>query len=157
AEKFWPGQDPIGKRFGQGRDTTQWYQVVGVIGDIRSFGLARATPYEFYRTIEQLSFSSMTVVAPTRPADSTSIIPSVRQIVASIDPSLPITQVQMMDQVVADSVGEPRLMSALTMLFGTLAGLLAMVGVYGVMSYNVRRERREFGIRVALGADQARL
>jgi ABC-type antimicrobial peptide transport system permease subunit len=62
-----------------------------------------------------------------------------------------------MEHVVRESVGQPRLMSALTVLFGALAGLLAMVGVYGVMAYNVRRQRREFGIRMALGADRARL
>jgi putative ABC transport system permease protein len=60
-----------------------------------------------------------------------------------------------MEDVVAGSVGQPRLMSTLTALFGLLAGVLAMVGVYGVMAYNVRRQRREFGIRLALGADPA--
>ena len=60
-----------------------------------------------------------------------------------------------MATVVENSVGQPRLMSALTGLFGTLAGLLAMIGVYGVMAYNVRRQRREFGIRLALGARQS--
>jgi putative ABC transport system permease protein len=62
-----------------------------------------------------------------------------------------------MEHVVSESVGQPRLMSALTVLFGALAGALAMVGVYGVMAYNVRRQRREFGIRIALGADRARV
>lgn len=71
-----------------------------------------------------------------------------------IDPALPIARVQTLEQVVAGSIGQPRLMSALTGLFGGLAGLLAMVGVYGVMAYNVRRQRREFGIRLALGAAQ---
>jgi putative ABC transport system permease protein len=154
AEKFWPGKDPIGKRFGQGNDPAKWYEVVGVIGDIRSFGLAANPPYEFYRTLEQQSFAAMTVVIRTRNADPTSIIPTVRQIVGSIDPALPLSRVQTLEQVVADSVGQPRLMSALTGLFGGLAGLLAMVGVYGVMAYNVRRQRREFGIRLALGAGQ---
>ena len=64
-----------------------------------------------------------------------------------------MTNVQTMEQVVSASVGQPRLLSALTGLFGGLAGLLAMVGVYGVTSYNVRRQRREYGIRLALGAD----
>ena len=155
ADKFWPGQDPIGKRFGQGADRTTWYEVVGVIGSIRSLGLARNSPYEFYRTIDQASFGSMAVVVRTRSADPNSIIPAARQIVASIDPSLPMTQVQTMDAVVAGSVGQPRLMSALTALFGILAGLLAMIGVYGVMAYNVRRQRREFGIRLALGAGES--
>jgi ABC-type antimicrobial peptide transport system permease subunit len=62
-----------------------------------------------------------------------------------------------MEQVVAQSVGQPRLISALTTLFGSLAGLLAMVGVYGVMAYNVRRQRKDFGIRLALGADDGRV
>jgi ABC-type antimicrobial peptide transport system permease subunit len=70
---------------------------------------------------------------------------------------LPISQVQTMDHVVGESVGQPRLMSALTTLFGVLAGALATVGVYGVMAYTVRRQRREFGIRLALGADEARV
>ena len=69
--------------------------------------------------------------------------------------AVPITQVQTMEEVVSSSVGQPRLMSALTALFGVLAGLLAMIGVYGVMAYNVRRQRREFGIRLALGAGES--
>jgi putative ABC transport system permease protein len=157
AEKFWPGRNPIGRRFGQGQDTSQWYEVVGVVGDIRSFGLARSTPFEFYRTLEEAPFNAMTVVIRTRHEDPLTVIPTARQLVASIDPAMPISAVQTMERVVAESVGQPRLMSALTVLFGALAGLLAMVGVYGVMAYNVRRHRREFGIRIALGADHARL
>ena len=157
ADKFWPGQDPIGKRFGQGGDRSKWYEVVGVLGDVRASGLARTTPYEFFRTIDQSPFSSMTVVIRTRNADPTSILPAAKQIVASIDPTVPISRVETMDHVVAASVGQPRLLSALTGLFGGLAGLLAMVGVYGVMAYNVRRQRREYGIRLALGADAGRV
>jgi putative ABC transport system permease protein len=158
AQKFWPGKDPIGKRFGQDTDTSKWYEVVGVLSDVRSFGLARSTPYEFYRSIEESVFSgAMTVVIRTRGDDPTAIVPAARQIVASIDPALPLNQIQTLEHVVSESVGQPRLMSALTVLFGALAGLLAMVGVYGVMAYNVRRQRREFGIRLALGADQSRL
>ncbi|MGH9348301.1 MAG: FtsX-like permease family protein, partial [Vicinamibacterales bacterium] len=157
AEKFWPGRDPIGRRFGQGADTSRWYEVVGVLGDVRSFGLARTTPYEFYRRIEQNPFAAMTVVIRTDGADPTAVVPTARRLVASIDATVPVSRVQTMEDVVADSVGQPRLMSALTAVFGALAGLLAMVGVYGVMAYNVRRQRREFGIRLALGAEPARV
>ncbi len=157
AEKFWPGKDPIGKRFGQGRDTSAWFEVVGVVGNVRSFGLAATAPYEFYRTLAQSAFPSMTVVIRTRSGDPESIIPTARAIVAALDPSLPMTKIQTLDEVVSASVGQPRLMSGLTGLFAALAGVLAMVGVYGVMAYNVRRQRREFGIRLALGASRATL
>jgi putative ABC transport system permease protein len=153
AEKFWPDEDPIGKRFGQGSDASQYWTVVGVIGNIRSFGLAARTPYEFYRTTEQAAPASMTVVLRSSGIEPSALIPTARGIVAQLDPDLPVTSVQTMEEVVSASVGQPRLLSALSGLFGALAGLLAMVGVYGVTSYNVRRQRREYGIRLALGAD----
>ena len=155
AEEFWPGKDPIGKRFGQGTDPSQWYEVVGVVGNVRSYGLARVTPFEFYQSVEENPVPAMTVVLRTRADDPTTIVPTARQILASIDPAMPMANVQTMEHVVSESVGQPRLMSALTVLFGGMAGVLAMVGVYGLMAYNVRRQRREFGIRLALGADQA--
>ena len=119
ADKFWPGQDPIGKRFGQGSDRTKWYEVVGVIGNIRSLGLARSSPFEFYRTIDQASFAldGRRRPDPRRRSRRPSSRPRARSC-ASIDPSLPVTQVQTMEAVVAGSVGQPRLMSALTALFG---------------------------------------
>jgi predicted permease len=154
GEKFWPGQDPIGKRFGQGRDRSQWWEVVGVVGDIRSFGLAGRTPYEFYRNIEQQMASSQTIVIRSTTDDPSTLIPTARQIVRSLDPALPVTGVQTMEEVVAASVGQQRLISAMAGVFALLAALLAMVGVFGVMTYNVRRQRREIGIRLALGAER---
>jgi putative ABC transport system permease protein len=152
AEKFWPGQSPIGKRVTPGNGI-DWWEVVGVVGNVRSFGLVANTPYEMYRSMDQQPFPSMTVVLRTQTDDPTSIVQSARQIVAGIDPSVPVTAVQTMEEVVSASVGQPRLLSALSALFGGLAGLLAMVGIYGVTAYNVRRQRREFGIRLALGAE----
>jgi ABC-type antimicrobial peptide transport system permease subunit len=110
-----------------------------------------------YLPIEQEPFAAMTMVLRTAGDEPSSLMPAARRAVASIDPLLPLARVQTMEQVVAQSVTQPRLLSALTMLFGALAGLLASVGVYGVMAYNVRRERREFGIRLALGADPGRV
>jgi putative ABC transport system permease protein len=157
ARKFWPDEDAIGKRFGQGSNRANWYEVVGVVGNVRSAGLAANTLYEFYRRIDQAPYDGMTAVLRTSVDDPSSVIPAVRQIVRGLDPSLPITQVETMEAVAASSIGRPRLMSALTALFGGLAGLLAMIGIYGVMAYDVRRQRREFGIRLALGADGPRV
>jgi predicted permease len=155
AEKFWPGQDAIGKRFGQGADRSKWWQVVGIVGDIRSFGLTRPTPYEFYRSIEQAVSNSQTVVIRASGDDPAALVPAAKEIVRSLDPALPVTGVQTMEEVVAASVGQQRLISAMAGLFAVLAALLAMVGVFGVMTYNVRRQRRELGIRLALGAERA--
>jgi len=152
AEAFWPGQDPIGRRFGGGTDPSSWQEVVGVIGNMRSAGLTSPVRLERYFSLDQQAFNSMTVVLRTRGEDPMQVMPTARSIVAALDPALPITAVQTMASVVGDSVGQPRLLTALTGLFAGLAGLLAMVGVYGVMAYNVRRQRREYGIRLALGA-----
>ena len=153
AEKFWPGESAIGKRFGQGTDRSQWWQVVGVIGDTRSYGLTRRSPYEFHRLLEQNGRSAQTVVLRVASDDPASIIPAAKEIVRSLDPALPVTRVQTMEDVVGASVGQQRLISAMASLFALLAALLAMVGVFGVMTYNVRRQRRELGIRLALGAE----
>jgi putative ABC transport system permease protein len=151
ADKFWPGKDAIGRRISTGGNN--WMEVLGVINDVRSYGLAARTPYEMYRTIDQSPAGPMTIVIRTTADDPSQIVQTARRIVSTLDPTLPISQVQTMEQVVAASIGQPRLLSALTSLFGGLAALLAMVGVYGVTAYNVRRQRREYGIRLALGAD----
>jgi len=89
--------------------------------------------------------------------DPAGVMADVRRVVKAADPSLPVAKVQTLATVVSANVNQPRLISVLTSLFGALAGLLAAVGVYGVMAYNVRRDRRQFAIRLALGADPARV
>lgn len=155
AEKFWPGKDPIGRHFGQGSDKSKWYEVAGVIGNVRSFGMTQSYPFEFYRSIDQSSYNPLTVVISTSVEDPLSLVPLARQLVTSLDSTIPISRVRTMEAAVAESLDRPRLMTALMGLFGALAGLLAMVGVYSVMADNVNRQRREFGIRLALGAAPA--
>jgi putative ABC transport system permease protein len=155
ADKFWPGENPLGRRISGSSpyNSQNAWEVIGVVNDVRSYGLGAITPYEMYRSLDQQPFGAMTVVMKTTGEDPGPAVQAARQVVATIDPTLPLTTVQTMEQVVGASVGQPRLLSALTVLFGGLAGLLAIVGVYGVTAYNVRRQRREFGIRLALGAD----
>jgi predicted permease len=158
AELFWPGQDPIGRRFARGgRFSGSITEVVGVARNVRTYGLTRTSPFIMYLPLEQEIFSSVTVVLRTTSADPTVVMPSVRAAIGAVDPLLPVARVQTVESVVGQSVSQPRLISSLSSLFGVLAGVLAAVGVYGVMSYNVRRERRAFAIRLALGAEPAAL
>jgi predicted permease len=159
AEKFWPGENPIGRRFSRGQrfGDNNALEVIGVTRDVRTYGLQANSPYIMYLPMEQEPFSALTIVLRTSAADPTTVVPLARQVVASMDSMLPLARVQTMHQVVAQSVSQPRLLSGLASLFGALAGVLAAVGVYGVMAYNVRRERRDFGIRLALGADPKRV
>ena len=157
ANKFWPGEDPIGKRLWKGGKGGPLLEVVGVVHDVLSFGLTRKVGYELYVPIEQEPFGNLTVVLRTDAPDPTSVVPAARRAVGEVDAGLPLSRVQTMEDVVSRSVNQPRLLSSLTSLFGGLAGVLAAVGVYGVMAYTVRRQRREFGIRMALGADPRRV
>ena len=160
AEKFWPGENAIGRRLSRGGSfggNNVVLEVVGVARNVRTYGLQQNSPYLMYLPMEQEPFSAMTIVLRTSASEPTSVVPLARQVVASLDPTLPLARVQTMHQVVAQSVNQPRLLSGLASLFGMLAGVLAAVGVYGVMAYNVRRERRDFGIRLALGADPKRV
>jgi predicted permease len=159
AEKFWPGQDPVGRRFFRsgGNNPREVVTVIGVARNVRTYGLASVSPYIMYNAADQEVFGPMSVVVRTSSSDPTTVIGHARDIVKSIDPLMPLTRVQTLTDVVAQSVSQPRLISSLTALFATLAGLLAAVGVYGVTAYNVRRERREFGIRLALGASPSRV
>jgi predicted permease len=159
AEKFWPGQDPIGRRFARGGsfNLTDLVEVIGVAADVRTYGLGSVSPYIMYVSTAQEVFGPMTIVMRTTTGDAMAAIAPAREIVKQIDPLMPVTRVQAVQDVVAQSVSQPRLISSLTALFAALAGALAAVGVYGVTAYNVRRERREFGIRLALGADPSRV
>lgn len=160
AEKFWPGQDPIGKRIALDNAITpnsQWVTVVGVVDDALTFGLSQKAPYQMYLPADQFPNAAMTIVLRVAGNDPSVVLPDVRGVVKSVNPSLPVAKVQTLASVVSKSVSQPRLISVLTAVFGTMAGLLAAVGVYGVMAYNVRRDRRQFGIQLALGADPARV
>ena len=154
AKRYFPGEDPLGHRLVFGFTESAPREIVGVLGDVRRDGLSAPSRPEMYVPFVQDPWWA-TYLALRAPGDPGALAAAVRREVAAIDPTLPIEGVQPMTQVVYDSIAQPRFRTRLVGVFGTAALLLAVLGIYGVMSYAVGRRAREMGIRVALGAGRA--
>jgi len=132
-----------------GRDEP-WLTIVGVVGDIRHLGPAVPPRPELYQPASQRSFPFMAFVVRTA-GEPYAAMPTIRRAIAEIDPSLPLANVKTMDDHIARALSRPRFVSTLVTAFGALALTLAVVGIYGVMSWSVSERQREFAIRLALG------
>ena len=154
ARKFFPNEDPLGKHYGNSVETTGTFEIVGVLRDTKYNSVRDAAPPTMYVPYAQSRLGNAVFELRTAAAPS-GVMGAVREAVRQIDPNLPLTDVSTQIEQVERRFAQEKLFAQAYTLFGGLALLLASIGLFGLMSYNVSRRTNEIGIRMALGAQRS--
>jgi predicted permease len=156
AQRYWPGENVIGKRinfFNDHPKEKDWTTIVGVVGDVKDAPQNGSAEPAFWWPIAQTPFGfPSTMIAVRANSDPALLIGAVRDSVRELDPTLAVADVRLMERIAAGSMSAPRFTVFLVGLFASLAITLAAIGTYGVISYSVNQRMHEFGMRAALGA-----
>jgi predicted permease len=156
AEHLWPGEDPLGRiiNLWAGQNDRPG-EVLGVVGDMLERGIDAGPTFAVYLPYFGGGWPPELVVHTS--GESTAIVPTLRSILAELDPNIPLSDIATMEDMVGRSVGSARFLTVLVSVFAALALLLALAGVYGVQSYAVAQQTQEIGVRVAIGASKPQI